>query len=217
MCSLFKNSLSVYEYFVDQLLKKYIKKNFKVFDCGCGNGDHSSIAKKYANKVIGGDFVNFLNTGHGIEFRQISENYYGNENEFDAVISFDVIEHVKDPRLYLKMLANIVKSQGVIIIGTPNRFRLSNKIIELFHGKITYPRNLGYHLESGGDIIHIREFTMPELVTLGESVPELKVVEKLNGFIGLYTLLGAMGIKSSGLRSLEKFAQHLFIVYGVTK
>ena len=131
MKHLFKNSLSIYEYFVDYLLRKYLRKTTEVFDCGCGNGDHTSIAKRYSNKVTGGDFVNFLNPKYDIEFRKISEGYYGNKNEFDVVISFDVIEHVKDPHLYLKMLADIVKSGGVIIIGTPNRLRLSNKIIEL--------------------------------------------------------------------------------------
>lgn len=43
----------------------------------------------------------------------------------DAVVSLDVIEHVRDPRTYLREIDRVTKLGGQIALSTPNRFSLT--------------------------------------------------------------------------------------------
>ncbi len=203
----------LYSKLISKLCQKYIKKNLKVFDCGCGDGVHTSILKKYSKNVIGGDLDNRTRKEFNIPFRKIEIDSFGKENEFDIVTAFDVIEHVENDHSFLKELIRITKKGGIIIIGTPNKNRLSNKIRILIKGQIHYPRNLGYHYSSGGDIVHLREYTKDELLQLVENVSNIKKVEVISGFFGLYTFIGAIGF--TGIlkqKILSEYAQHIFII-----
>lgn len=204
---------NLYGNYIDIISKKYIKRGFKVFDCGCGDGFHTSIIKKYSDEVIGGDFEDRTKREYSITFRKIQVNKYGREKEFDAVTSFDVIEHVEDDLGYLRELIKITKSGGIIIIGTPNKNRLSNKIISFVKGKIEYPYKIGYHYESGGDIIHLREYTINDLNNLAKKTNTAEVIKTYSAFLGLYLpIVGTVGIKRIEVNFFEKYSQHLFIV-----
>jgi ubiquinone/menaquinone biosynthesis C-methylase UbiE len=43
------------------------------------------------------------------------------DNAFDVVVSFQVIEHIKNDSLYLKELHRVLRPGGVVLITTPNR------------------------------------------------------------------------------------------------
>ena len=43
------------------------------------------------------------------------------DNTFDSVVSFQVIEHIKDDHLFLKEINRVLKPGGVALISTPNR------------------------------------------------------------------------------------------------
>lgn len=43
------------------------------------------------------------------------------DNEFDFVVSFQVIEHIEDDRLYLQEIHRVLKPGGKALITTPNR------------------------------------------------------------------------------------------------
>lgn len=203
----------LYSKFIDKLCGKYIKKDKKVFDCGCGDGAHTTIVKRYCDNVIGGDFGNRTKKEYNIAFRKVEVNKYGRKDEFDLVTSFDVIEHVEDDCRYLKELIKITKPGGIIIIGTPNKNRFSNKIKSLIKGEIKYPHKIGYHYESGGDIIHLREYTPSDLENLVKKSKAAKIIKTYCAFLGLYLpKLGSLGLKELDLKILKNYCQHLFIV-----
>ena len=170
------------------------------------------ILKKYSRDVAGGDFDNRTNPEYGISFRKIEECKYGNENEFDVVTAFDVIEHVIDDESFIESLIKVVKLDGVLIIGTPNRNRFSNLVISITRGKIKYPRKIGYHYESGGDIIHLREYAEADLKELFRKFDNIEIVAIDRSFLGLYTPLGAFGFKRININFLGRYAQHLFFI-----
>jgi len=205
--------MELYAKYIDQLCKEHVKNNSLAFDCGCGNGFHTSVMKKYCSKVIGGDFDNRLDSKYEINFRKIGINSCGRENEFEVVTAFDVIEHVEDDQAFLTELVRIAKPGGEIIIGTPNRNRLSNKIISLFKGKIIYPYKVGYHFESGGDILHLREYTEKDLENLAKKIENAEIIKTYSSFLGLYVpKIGPIGIKSADIKFLKAYCQHLFLV-----
>ena len=209
--------LNLYRQCVERLCKKYIRQNYAVFDCGCGDGHTTSVLKKYSKKVIGGDLENRTIKNLGIKFRQITVNNYGKENEFDVVVSFDVIEHVKNDAGFLNEVIKITKPGGIIVIGTPNRNRLSNIIMHLLGVKITYPRRLGYHYESGGEIIHFREYRKNDLKKLIISTKKVNILELKTLFLGAYLGGIPVGIKNTENEILPEYSQHIFAVFQKSK
>jgi len=204
--------MGIYAKAVEQLARKYLRVDMKVFDCGCGNGFHSMIFKKYADDVIAGDLENRMHPEYFLNFRKISVNNYGIENEFDAVFSLDVIEHVEDDLGFLKEIARITKPGGRIIIGTPNKRRLSSIIRVMLGNKVVYPYRLGYHYESGGEIIHLRGYSMDELERLAQKAAKVKVLEKRTDFFGVYTKFGPIGLKKIKGKMISEYGNHLFII-----
>ncbi|GAG82018.1 unnamed protein product, partial [marine sediment metagenome] len=49
-------------------------------------------------------------------------------DQFDAIIAFDVIEHLKKPENFLKEANRTLKLNGILIIATPNLDSFGNKI-----------------------------------------------------------------------------------------
>lgn len=202
---------NLYDEYVDRLCCRFIKKTDLVFDCGCGDGQKTMLLSKYSDNVIGGDLDNRTKKEYKIKFKKISLDNYGAKDSYDFVTAFDVIEHVDDDISFVKELLKITKEGGHVIIGTPNRDRLSNKITSLIHGPIIYPRILGYHYESGGDICHLREYIKLDFIKLLKKIPEAKIVELNSYFVGLYTPFGPLGFKVQN-KKICKYAQHLFLI-----
>jgi SAM-dependent methyltransferase len=67
------------------------------------------------------------------------------ENTFDSIVSFQVIEHIQDDRLFLKEIHRVLKPGGLALITTPNR-------------PMSLSRNPW----------HIREYTPSELTNLAK-------------------------------------------------
>jgi 2-polyprenyl-3-methyl-5-hydroxy-6-metoxy-1,4-benzoquinol methylase len=53
----------------------------------------------------------------------------GLRNRYDVVVALDVIEHVADPKAFLRALASVTKPEGTIIIATGNTDALPWKIM----------------------------------------------------------------------------------------
>jgi SAM-dependent methyltransferase len=81
---------------------------------------------------------------------------YFKDESFDAVVSFDVIEHVQDDLKFLSEIRRVLKRGGELLLETPNRNRLSLKLKSLVK-PIKYPMILG------PNCIHLREYTKEEL------------------------------------------------------
>jgi ubiquinone/menaquinone biosynthesis C-methylase UbiE len=69
------------------------------------------------------------------------------ENSFESIVSFQVIEHIQDDRLFLKEIHRVLKPGGVALITTPNR-------------PLSLSRNPW----------HIREYTAIELANLAKEI-----------------------------------------------
>ncbi len=116
--------LFAYEY-----VKKSITCDSSILDMGFGEGYGTANLGSYFKNVVGLE-VEKKAVQHAIKKYQ-SENcryriYNGREvpfeNEsFDGVISFQVIEHVLDTERYVCEARRVMKTGGVLILTTPNR------------------------------------------------------------------------------------------------
>tara|TARA_X000000950_G_scaffold289458_2_gene413720 strand:+ start:5551 stop:6216 length:666 start_codon:yes stop_codon:yes gene_type:complete len=89
----------------------FLKRNYKIFDAGCGDKYLLNIFESKGYEYTGLDIndLNFCNDK--IDFK---------DNRFDFVICLAVIEHIKDPSLFLSEILRILKPNGIFYLTTPN-------------------------------------------------------------------------------------------------
>jgi len=111
-----------------------LKEESTFLDIGCGLGLGLAYASQLNCKLYATDFdsgaLEFVKNHFQVEtFRgDIWEAKYP-DDFFDFIHISNVIEHVLDPRAYVKEMRRIVKPGGYIAIGTPN---ISSKLYQ-FH------------------------------------------------------------------------------------
>jgi SAM-dependent methyltransferase len=130
----------------------YIKGD--VLEVGCGEGRGVDLILPKAKSFTGIDkiqeVVDSLKTKYPKgNFKQMVIPPFASlpDNHFDVVVSFQVIEHIKDDLGYLKEIYRVLKPGGKALITTPNI-------------KLSLSRNPW----------HIREYTANELSELSKSI-----------------------------------------------
>lgn len=98
-----------------------------LLELGCGAGRGIDILKKNVASYTAIDknekLVNHLRAQYpAIKFMQQNIPPFTNisDNQFDYVVSFQVIEHIKNDDLFLKEIARVLKPKGKAILTTPN-------------------------------------------------------------------------------------------------
>jgi len=104
-------------------------KNLDVLDCASGIGWGSFLmAQSGANKVTGvelsEDAISTARKYYASEnlefFNSAIEDAGFCEASFDAVVSFETIEHVSNPLDFLKKLRSVSKQNATLLLSTPN-------------------------------------------------------------------------------------------------
>jgi SAM-dependent methyltransferase len=125
----FYNSLQKYDwYYMDEkeeyhYAKKYIATTDKVLEVGSGKG---AFAKHINTKdYIGLDFSENAKkmaaiNGITIKNEMIQDFSKRHKNEFDIVLSFQVLEHVSDPKSFIEAKLEALKTGGKLIIAVPS-------------------------------------------------------------------------------------------------
>ena len=103
-----------------------------VLDFGCGSGYGAEIISPYCKSYKGVDIskesieyakCNYKKTN--VEFIPIkdikNEKLPFNDETFDVILSFQVIEHIKQPYKYIAESNRVLKKGGILLIITPNR------------------------------------------------------------------------------------------------
>ena len=131
-----------------------------VLEVGVGEGRGVELLAPKASSFVGVDKIDAVIEDlkikfPGSDFRQmIIPPFSGlQDNAFDVVVSFQVIEHIRNDREYLKEIYRVLKPGGKALITTPNI-------------KMSLSRNPW----------HIREYTAEELSGLAKEVfPSIKM------------------------------------------
>lgn len=103
--------------------------NKKILDIGCNEGLGTYLLSQKCGYAKGLDFdkdaiqiaknnYNFSN----IEFADTDFLKTNEENKWDAIVNFDVIEHImpKNADIFLKKIQIALKNNGLLIVGTPS-------------------------------------------------------------------------------------------------
>ena len=159
-----------------ELLDKFVKKhNFTLVDAGCGKGKNlGDIILKYPNaKVIGidnfkpdievakkkfADKIDFLHCDC-LDMKINSES-------IDVVLSNQVIEHIVKYEKYLSEIKRILKSEGLLILSTPNFHNPKNTLLKLLFQKPIMRWENNKNLPPNEYRGHVKEFYEDELISL---------------------------------------------------
>ena len=113
-----------------RLLKAYyIAKDYvhgDLLEIGCGEGRGVGLLHDLVERYTGIDKINevvdkLATTYPEASFSQsVIPPLEFPEQKFDSIISFQVIEHIKDDKQYLEEIARVLKPGGVALLTTPN-------------------------------------------------------------------------------------------------
>lgn len=99
-----------------------------VLEIGCGEGRGMQLLVPKAKTFMAVDKLDALpeelkNRFPEVTFRAMNIPPLDGiaDNSFDTVISFQVIEHIKDDKLFLEEIYRVLRPGGVALITTPNR------------------------------------------------------------------------------------------------
>lgn len=175
-------------------------------DAGCGNGAFSFAAAQNGNRVIGVDFdpeklgrtaryrdylglnparVRF-EVGSVYDLGSANSHLNTNMQQFDQIICFETMEHLKDDTRALHILGRLLAPHGVLHLCTPSRDRTP------YYGEIISD------IEDGG---HVR---------LGYSLQDFETMLAREGFeiIAHDTAVGAIG---QAIINIMNWMDHAFL------
>jgi 2-polyprenyl-3-methyl-5-hydroxy-6-metoxy-1,4-benzoquinol methylase len=109
-----------------------LKAGSVILDAACGTGYGTDILKNIQDvKIIGVDIsseaIAYATRKYGGDrcvFKQGDVKVLADfsPDSFDAVVSFETIEHIDQPLVFLERLKCLLKPGGVLILSTPNKW-----------------------------------------------------------------------------------------------
>ena len=112
-------------YFIKKGLYDSIKKNSNfikgdILDIGCGSKPYEKIFKK-KEKYIG---IDIKDSSHNHKNSKVDIYYDGRnipfeDNSFESVVCFEVLEHIKNPEFTLTEINRVLKGNGNLLLTMP--------------------------------------------------------------------------------------------------
>jgi len=98
-----------------RILEKHsIRKPARIIDYGCGTGAFVAFLNESGYKAAGYD-----------AFIRAYKDKRVLDDQYDAVVSYDVIEHTDEPTHFISQIRELARPESLIVLGTPNADHIS--------------------------------------------------------------------------------------------
>ncbi|MEN7549606.1 class I SAM-dependent methyltransferase [Rapidithrix thailandica] len=129
-------------------MEKYRKTN-RILDVGCGVGYFLEVAKKRGWEVYGTEFTEKAvciceQKGIAMQEGPLEVSHYEPES-FDVLTSFEVIEHINNPKEEVAKFRCLLREGGLVYLTTPNFNSLLRYYLKDKYNVICYPEHLCYY------------------------------------------------------------------------
>lgn len=137
-----KGKTFYYEHLLRYLFASQFIQNKKVLDAGCGAGYGTRMLYELGGREITGsdiskEAIEYAMASYrkpGVQFIEANaEKLPDFKEKFEVVVAFEILEHLSDQRSFLKGVKANLKSGGILLVSTPNKF--------------TYPSGNQFHLK----------------------------------------------------------------------
>ena len=105
-----------------------------VADIGAGGGELTRLLVPFSNKLLMLDDFELLDKPPHTEFVKTDLNDFWQvaDNSVDFAFSLEVIEHIENPRHFMREINRILKPGGYGFVSTPNNGNLFSRLYFLF-------------------------------------------------------------------------------------
>jgi 2-polyprenyl-3-methyl-5-hydroxy-6-metoxy-1,4-benzoquinol methylase len=129
-------------------MEPYRKTN-RILDSGCGLGWFLVEAKKRGWEAYGTEFSRAavsICTEKGIKMTEgaLASTMF-EENFFDVITSFEVLEHINNPHVEMKAISRLLRRGGLFYCTTPNFNSAMRYYLGADYNVIEYPEHLSYY------------------------------------------------------------------------
>lgn len=142
-----KHTIRSYHRLLDEM-EPYRKTN-RILDSGCGLGWFLSVAKERGWEVYGTELSSVavsVCSEKGILMKEgvLSVSMF-EENFFDVITSFEVLEHLNNPHDEMKAISQLLRHGGLFYCTTPNFNSVMRYFLGADYNLIEYPEHLSYY------------------------------------------------------------------------
>jgi 2-polyprenyl-3-methyl-5-hydroxy-6-metoxy-1,4-benzoquinol methylase len=116
-------------------------------DVGCGRGALWTHLRPFFSRCIGIDAVHYEALGEDVEFRPVDVERAPlpiETGEVNTAVAVETIEHLENPRAFVRELVRITRPGGVVIITTPNQRSLLSLLTLMMTGEFSAFRDNSY-------------------------------------------------------------------------
>ena len=117
---------AIYEMVVKALEERGVAGGTLV-DVGCGAGQLWRFLRRQFARYIGVDVVRYENFPAEAEFTQVdldTDRVSLPDDSADVVAAIETIEHLENPRAFMRELVRMVRPGGWVVVTTPNQLSL---------------------------------------------------------------------------------------------
>lgn len=151
----------------------FVPERGRILDVGCGEGFLMRyLRKRKPSRELVGLEVSKTSAEQArrlgfIVHEASAESFHPHPDLFDSIILSQVIEHLEDPRSYLRKLLNILKPGGMLAISCPN----ANSYVRTLFGSAWVNWHLPFHLwhftpETIGHLLDSEGWSVRQLETV---------------------------------------------------
>lgn len=122
--------------------------NLVLADVGCGNRDLFPLVAERCTRYVGIDAVRYEGFPQGAEFIPADLNAgdalaIGDE-QADVVVALETIEHLENPRAFIRLLGRLARPGGWVIVTTPNQRSLLSLATLMTRGQFSQFQDVHY-------------------------------------------------------------------------
>ena len=118
---------------INTITKHNSNKRGKLLDIGCLTGHFMEVATNYGWDCTGIELhtkaYNFCKSSNLNVYNRPLDKINFENNYFDAITMWDVLEHLPNPKKVLSTINHILKSNGILLILVPNGGSLAARIL----------------------------------------------------------------------------------------